>query len=433
MKRLFAAWLALLALTAPAWADGTINTLTAGGALAGSELIPMFQTANPAVSTTPLALATYFDSLTATLTNKSIDSGSNTLTGVGLLGSGNSWSTGGNTIPICSLSGTSVTPNGANCAIYTLTLSGNTTINFPTGLPSSSAAYQQKLFDIQQPASGGPYGVTFATGTGYYFPQAGAQPVLTTTPSAYDEISCGIFGGGSPIAKCSNNGLTNFQATALITLDSNHVAGTAAAGACGTPCTQTVNVTGSTAGHFRVVAVFACNNSGCTAAAGTAPATVTTSTSDVCTMASGAFINGNQGSNVQGSIWFCPTIHSGNPTITATWAANGSVFYASVAAAEFGAPVWFSQADAGIGGTSNGGPATNISVSTAAATARNGELVYSWCNGSGGSLSAGNGTLINLGGTTSIMQYLLSPITQVQTITSTQASGNYNCAIAGFQ
>jgi hypothetical protein len=53
------ATLGVLLLCGPAWADGTINTLTAGAALAGTEQVPMFQTANPAVSTTPNAIKTF--------------------------------------------------------------------------------------------------------------------------------------------------------------------------------------------------------------------------------------------------------------------------------------------------------------------------------------------------------------------------------------
>jgi hypothetical protein len=51
--------LASLLLASPAWAQHTIDTLTAGGALTGTEKIPMFQTANPAVTTTPTAIGTY--------------------------------------------------------------------------------------------------------------------------------------------------------------------------------------------------------------------------------------------------------------------------------------------------------------------------------------------------------------------------------------
>jgi hypothetical protein len=58
MKQL-AAFILGLFLTSPAWADGTINTLSAGAALTGTEQIPMFQTANPAVTTTPNALKTF--------------------------------------------------------------------------------------------------------------------------------------------------------------------------------------------------------------------------------------------------------------------------------------------------------------------------------------------------------------------------------------
>ena len=58
MKQL-AAFILGLFLTSPALADGTINTLSAGAALTGTELLPMFQTANPAVTTTPNALKTF--------------------------------------------------------------------------------------------------------------------------------------------------------------------------------------------------------------------------------------------------------------------------------------------------------------------------------------------------------------------------------------
>jgi hypothetical protein len=43
----------------PAFADGTIDTLSAGSALGGTEAIPMFQGSNPAVKTTPNAIKTF--------------------------------------------------------------------------------------------------------------------------------------------------------------------------------------------------------------------------------------------------------------------------------------------------------------------------------------------------------------------------------------
>lgn len=58
MKRLLAvAFLALLSHGASA--DVTINSLTAAAALAGTESVPIFQTANPAVKTTPSAIRVY--------------------------------------------------------------------------------------------------------------------------------------------------------------------------------------------------------------------------------------------------------------------------------------------------------------------------------------------------------------------------------------
>ena len=72
--------LGLMALGSPAFADGTIDTLTAGSALTGTEQIPMFQTANPAVKTTPSAIGTYLSALTLTFTNKTVNCASNTCT-----------------------------------------------------------------------------------------------------------------------------------------------------------------------------------------------------------------------------------------------------------------------------------------------------------------------------------------------------------------
>ena len=46
-------------LIGPAFADETINNLTPGSALSGTEAIPMFQGSNPATSTTPNAIKTF--------------------------------------------------------------------------------------------------------------------------------------------------------------------------------------------------------------------------------------------------------------------------------------------------------------------------------------------------------------------------------------
>jgi len=85
MKRLVV--LMLLCAT-PAWADGTINTLSPGGALTGPELIPMFQTANPASTTTPAALDTYLAATTKTLTNKTLTAPIMTAPVLGTIASG---------------------------------------------------------------------------------------------------------------------------------------------------------------------------------------------------------------------------------------------------------------------------------------------------------------------------------------------------------
>lgn len=59
MKRLLALLAALHLWAAPALADSTIDGLAAAAAIGGTESIPIFQTANPAVKTTPSAIKTY--------------------------------------------------------------------------------------------------------------------------------------------------------------------------------------------------------------------------------------------------------------------------------------------------------------------------------------------------------------------------------------
>jgi hypothetical protein len=79
---------ALLGGVLALWASGasaanqTIDQLVAGAALGGTELLPMFQTANPAVTTTPNALQTYLSTAPVTFTSAANPSTSTlTLTG----------------------------------------------------------------------------------------------------------------------------------------------------------------------------------------------------------------------------------------------------------------------------------------------------------------------------------------------------------------
>ena len=57
--RIALAVIGILAAVTAARADSTINNLSAGTTLTGTEQIPMYQGSNPAVTTTPNALKTY--------------------------------------------------------------------------------------------------------------------------------------------------------------------------------------------------------------------------------------------------------------------------------------------------------------------------------------------------------------------------------------
>src|SRR6516225_7686959 len=86
--RTLAAFLLGLFLTSPAWADSTIDLLGAGAALTGTEKVPMFQTANPAVTTTPNALKTFVTAsgvVTSVSAGCGTSSGGSPITGTGTI------------------------------------------------------------------------------------------------------------------------------------------------------------------------------------------------------------------------------------------------------------------------------------------------------------------------------------------------------------
>jgi hypothetical protein len=67
MKILIKALVGLALVSSAARADLTIDALGAAASITGSESVPIFQTANPAVKTTPSAIKTYLDAATHTL------------------------------------------------------------------------------------------------------------------------------------------------------------------------------------------------------------------------------------------------------------------------------------------------------------------------------------------------------------------------------
>ncbi len=133
MKKIIAAVL-LVVMASPAFADGTINTLSVAGALGGSESIPIFQTANPAVRTTPTALSTFLASTSQVLTNKTVNCANNTCTvriGTDVSGMGSGVATA--LAAAVNASGGVCTVGGAGClSSLTVTGAGNTSTGVTT-------------------------------------------------------------------------------------------------------------------------------------------------------------------------------------------------------------------------------------------------------------------------------------------------------------
>jgi hypothetical protein len=164
---LLALWLGGPAFT-PAWADGTIDTLSPGTTLGGTEQIPMFQTANPAVTTTPAAISTYLSGTTQTFTNKTITSSTDSLGGVtaafGSDAKGDIYQNGGSSNVLGRLgigaAGTMLQPSSGLLA-YTANpaVTGSMTDFSGTAIPSGGTQDVGYLF-----SSTAHFGVFFGTG-----------------------------------------------------------------------------------------------------------------------------------------------------------------------------------------------------------------------------------------------------------------------------
>jgi len=75
--------------------------------------------------------------------------------------------------------------NAASGNVFTVTLGGSRTM----GVPSNPVDGQNVTFRITQPSSGGPYTVTWASGTGGYSFGSGTAPALSSTASDVDLVA----------------------------------------------------------------------------------------------------------------------------------------------------------------------------------------------------------------------------------------------------
>ena len=98
MKKLIALLISLIIVPSLAYADGTIDSLSAGSALGGTEQIPMFQSANPAVTTTPSAIKTYIAAQNLNLTGTIQFSGQTFSLGTLTNGDFCTWTSAGNVL-----------------------------------------------------------------------------------------------------------------------------------------------------------------------------------------------------------------------------------------------------------------------------------------------------------------------------------------------
>ena len=100
------------------------------------------------------------------------------------------------TTPVTLTDASTVTVNAAASDYFRLTLGGNRTL----GTPSNPADGQRVLFEVIQPASGGPYTLSYSGA--YSFPASVPQPVLSTAASDHDFLSF-AYNSGTALWTCT--------------------------------------------------------------------------------------------------------------------------------------------------------------------------------------------------------------------------------------
>jgi hypothetical protein len=216
LRRLFASFLALVASASLALADATIDQLTNGAALTGAELVPMFQTANPAVRTTTGAIANLGSSSGLT-TTKNINFGAGSAGGPpNTIIYGNNLGATGTCTSGCNLNWLSFNDNVAagspltHWAINTNIGGAGTTgsrivehitLNINAALPGAGNNFQVSEFTAQASVTAGGVGGGGSNGAGSLF---GGNPNVRLISGATnwhqlvgEEVDIGIQTGAS--------------------------------------------------------------------------------------------------------------------------------------------------------------------------------------------------------------------------------------------
>jgi hypothetical protein len=133
-QKLLGLAIALALFPLMAWADVTIDQLSPGTAIGGTEQIPMYQGSNPAVTTTPAAITTYMNTATVAAAAGTTQATATALTNnVINVTSG----TGGVALPVATTGRQMVVCNSTAAQILVYPVSGrNATLGTPPRYPS---------------------------------------------------------------------------------------------------------------------------------------------------------------------------------------------------------------------------------------------------------------------------------------------------------
>ncbi len=286
----------------------------------------------------------------ATLSGAQTISGNKTFAGANIFTSQNS-------APPCPLTdAATIAVNASACAasnadgihLQTVTLGGNRTLGFPSGLAAGTFV----TFQVKQPASGGPYTLTLAAG---YNAAGGSQPTLSTAAGAVDTITC--YSPTGSAMNCGAPQLNYAPATAISVVSS--AVGAQCSGSGALTCAASLAVT---SGNTLVVFDWGCGGASgaCNGSAPTPTSAIGSADLGTCTRSS---TSSGTTSGAGQDFWLCPITGTGTPTVTVTWPSN--VSYAYVALVQVSGLV--ASPDDGIGNYATGtslAPSVNATGNT---------------------------------------------------------------------
>jgi hypothetical protein len=259
---------------------------------------------------------------------------------------------------------------GTSGAAQTITVTNTGTVSFPLssiGIIGTSAGDFSETNDCPSALAAGASCTINLVFT----------PTATGTRAA--SLAVSATGGGTYAAVLGGTGAKRPAPTAVALVQKSSAGG-------GNGTSQTVTLSGTTAGNLLIISTTWCNDSKCITTGTSSVSSVTDSSGDTCAQVPNV-ANRSLYTVIYEDIWYCNKIGGGRETATVTY--SGSIYYHEVYASEFAGVAVSSPAEAGNSLAINPGSSpsyalTSYYVTTAGNTSQSGDLIYSIIAAAGG-------------------------------------------------